>query len=124
MQAARIRVNSTFFILLASWFVPERYNFLTILHRIETKVHFRDFRRIWFAGIIIVFLLPVRHVTMKIRKVRLSEKDKRRAYRTAVRKAALESGLDRLTASRVHRNRKKYSRKGKERIIKEEEKLN
>ena len=61
---------------------------------------------------------------MKIRKVRLSEKDKRRAYRTAVRKATLESGLDRLTASRVHRNRKKYSRKGKERIIKEEEKLN
>lgn len=61
---------------------------------------------------------------MKIRRVRLSEKDRRRAYRTAVRKAALESGLDRLTATRIHRNRKKYSRKGKENIIKEEEKLN
>lgn len=50
---------------------------------------------------------------MKIKKVQLSAKDKRRAYRTAVRNAIKESGIDRLTRSVVYRNRKKYSRKGR-----------
>lgn len=60
---------------------------------------------------------------MKIKKVQLSEKDKRRAYRTAVRKATRESGIDKITLARVYRNRKKYTRKGKERIIRDESKL-
>ncbi|HUW91872.1 MAG TPA: hypothetical protein VMV74_01810 [Bacteroidales bacterium] len=58
---------------------------------------------------------------MKIKKIQLSEKDKLRAYKSAVRKAGKESGLDRLTVSRVYRNRKKYTRKGKSQIIKKEE---
>ncbi|MCJ7819865.1 MAG: hypothetical protein MUP53_01580 [Bacteroidales bacterium] len=57
---------------------------------------------------------------MKIKKVQLTEKDKLRAYRSAVRKAGKESGLDRLTVSRVFRNRKKYTRKGKKLIIRKE----
>jgi hypothetical protein len=58
---------------------------------------------------------------MKIKKVQLSVKDKRRAYKTAVRKAIKESGLDRLTRSVTYRNRKKYSRKGRARITGDEE---
>lgn len=58
---------------------------------------------------------------MKIKKVQLSEKDKRRAFRTAVRKAIKESGIDRQTRSVVYRNRKKYSRKGRARITGNEE---
>jgi len=53
---------------------------------------------------------------MKIKKVQLSEKDKRKAYKTAVRKAIKESGIDRQTRSVVYRNRKKYTRKGRARI--------
>ncbi len=53
---------------------------------------------------------------MKIKKVELSAKDKRKAYRTAVRKAIKESGIDRLTRSVVYRNKKKYTRKGRARI--------
>lgn len=59
---------------------------------------------------------------MKIKKVQLTEKDKRRAYRTAVRRAAKESGLDRITTTKVYRNRKKYTRKsGKAEIRKEQD---
>ena len=57
---------------------------------------------------------------MKIKKVQLSEKDKRKAYKTAVRKAARESGLDNLTRPKVYKNKKKYSRKGKDQIIRKE----
>jgi hypothetical protein len=57
---------------------------------------------------------------MKIKKVQLTEKDKLRAYRSAVRKAGKESGLDRLTVSRVFRNRKKYTRKGNKQVIRKE----
>lgn len=58
---------------------------------------------------------------MKIRKVELSAKDKRKAYRTAVRRAIKESGIDRLTRSVVYRNRKKYTRKGRARAIRNDE---
>lgn len=57
---------------------------------------------------------------MKIRKVQLAEKDKRKAYITAVRKASRESGLDKVTRQKVHKNKKKYSRKDKHRIIRQE----
>ncbi|MDX9772988.1 MAG: hypothetical protein RBT02_06130 [Bacteroidales bacterium] len=60
---------------------------------------------------------------MKIKKVQLSEKDKRRAYRTAVRKASREAGLDKITLSKVYRNRKRYTRKGKEKVIKKEQEM-
>lgn len=60
---------------------------------------------------------------MKIKKIQLSEKDKRRAYKSAVRKATKESGADRLTVTRVYRNRKKYTREGRNQIIRKEEKL-
>jgi len=60
---------------------------------------------------------------MKIKKVQLSEKDKRRAYRTAVRKASREAGLDKITLSKVYRNKKRYTRKGKEKVIKKEQEL-
>jgi hypothetical protein len=58
---------------------------------------------------------------MKIKKVQLSEKDKRKAYKTAVRKAIKESGIERRTRSLVYRNRKKYTRKGRVRITRDEE---
>jgi hypothetical protein len=58
---------------------------------------------------------------MKIKKVQLSEKDKRRAYRTAVRKAAQEAGLDKITVTKVYRNRKKYNRKSKKAEIRKEQ---
>ena len=58
---------------------------------------------------------------MKIKKVELSAGDKRKAYRTAVRRALRESGTDRLTRSVVYRNRKKYTRKGRGRIIRDDE---
>lgn len=60
---------------------------------------------------------------MKIKKIQLSEKDKRKAYRTAVRKASQEAGLDKVTRSKVYKNRKKYTRKGKLKVIREEENL-
>lgn len=60
---------------------------------------------------------------MKIKKAQLSEKDKRRAYKTAVRKAAQEAGIDKLTISKVYRNRKKYTRKGKAKLIRREQDL-
>ena len=60
---------------------------------------------------------------MKIKKVQLSEKDKRKAYRTAVRKASQEAGIDKVTRPKIYKNRKKYTRKGKQQIIREEEKL-
>ncbi len=58
---------------------------------------------------------------MKIKKVELSAKDKRKAYKTAVRRAIKESGIDRLTRSVVYRNKKKYTRKGRARIKSDDE---
>lgn len=58
---------------------------------------------------------------MKINKVQLSEKDKRKAYITAVRKASRESGIDKVTRPRVYKNKKKYSRKDKHQIIRQED---
>jgi|GEM_PF-3415570 len=58
---------------------------------------------------------------MKIRKVQLSEKDKRKAYITAVRKASRESGLDKVTRQKIYKNKKKYSRKDKHRVIRQED---
>jgi hypothetical protein len=58
---------------------------------------------------------------MKIKKVELSAKDKRKAFRTAVRKAIKESGIDRLTRSGAYRNKKKYTRKGRVKIIRDDE---
>ena len=60
---------------------------------------------------------------MKIRKIQLSEKDKRRAYRTAVRKASQEAGIDKITRPKVYKNRKKYTRKGKQQAIRDAESL-
>jgi len=54
---------------------------------------------------------------MKIKKIQLSEKDKRKAYRTAVRKASQEAGLDKITRQKIYKNRKKYTRKGKQKFI-------
>lgn len=54
---------------------------------------------------------------MKIKKVQLSEKDKRKAYRTAVRKASQEAGIDKVTRQKIYKNRKKYTRKGKHKFI-------
>jgi len=60
---------------------------------------------------------------MKIKKVQLSEKDKRKAYRTAVRKATQEAGLDKVTRPKIYKNRKKYTRKDKQKVIREAESL-
>jgi hypothetical protein len=60
---------------------------------------------------------------MKIKKVQLSEKDKRKAYRTAVRKATQEAGLDKVTRPKIYKNRKKYTRKDKQKVIREQESL-
>jgi hypothetical protein len=57
---------------------------------------------------------------MKIKKIQISEKDKWRAYKTAVRKAIREAGIDRITRSKVYRNRKKYRRKGQKQVIRKE----
>jgi uncharacterized protein YpmB len=54
---------------------------------------------------------------MKIKKVQLSEKDKRKAYKTAVRKASQEAGLDKVTRQWIYKNKKKYTRKGKQKFI-------
>jgi len=54
---------------------------------------------------------------MKIKKVQLTEKDKRKAYRTAVRKASQDAGLDKVTRPRIYKNKKKYTRKGKQKFI-------
>lgn len=53
---------------------------------------------------------------MKIKKISLTEKDRRRAYKTAVRKAIKEAGIDKITRSKVYRNRKKYTRKGQKQV--------
>lgn len=60
---------------------------------------------------------------MKIKKIQISEKDKRKAYRTAVRKASQEAGLDKITRPKIYKNRKKYTRKGKQKVIREEQGL-
>jgi hypothetical protein len=60
---------------------------------------------------------------MKIKKIQISEKDKRRAYRTAVRKASQDAGLDKITRPKIYKNRKKYTRKGKQKVIRQEESL-
>jgi hypothetical protein len=60
---------------------------------------------------------------MKIKKIQISEKDKRKAYRTAVRKASQEAGLDKITRPKIYKNRKKYTRKGKQKVIREEQSL-
>jgi len=58
---------------------------------------------------------------MKIKKIKLSEKDKLKAYRTAVRNSIIETGLDKGLRTKVYRNKKKYTRKGlKNNIIKNE----
>lgn len=49
---------------------------------------------------------------MKIKKIKLSEKDKLKAYRTAVRNSIVETGLNKRLTSKVYRNKKKYTRKG------------
>jgi len=49
---------------------------------------------------------------MKIKKIKLTEKDKLKAYKTAVRNAMVETGMNKVVVSRVHKNKKKYSRKG------------
>jgi hypothetical protein len=58
---------------------------------------------------------------MKIKKIKLTEKDKRKAYKTAVRKSAMESGLDKISRTRVFRNRKKYTRKSRQQVNRHEE---
>ena len=75
-------------------------------------------------GRIFIHLFPEHYrVRMKIKKIQLSEKDKRRAYRTAVRKASQEAGLDKITRPKVYKNRKKYTRKGKQNVIRDAESL-
>jgi|WetSurMetagenome_2_1015567.scaffolds.fasta_scaffold52069_3 hypothetical protein len=49
---------------------------------------------------------------MKIKKITLTEKDKLKAYKTAVRNSIVETGMDKQLVARVHRNKKKYTRKG------------
>jgi hypothetical protein len=60
---------------------------------------------------------------MKIKKVQLSEKDKRKAYRTAVRKASQEAGLDKVTRPGVYKNKRKYTRKGKQEALRKNQSL-
>jgi len=75
-------------------------------------------------NIIFIHLFPEYYgAGMKIKKVQLSEKDKRKAYRTAVRKASQEAGLDKITRPKVYKNRKKYTRKGKQKAIRVETSL-
>jgi hypothetical protein len=57
---------------------------------------------------------------MKIKKIILTEKDRRRAYKTAVRKAIKEAGIDKITRSKIYRNRKKYTRKGQKQVLNRE----
>lgn len=49
---------------------------------------------------------------MKIKKVKLTEKDKLKAYRTAVRNVIVETGLDKTLRPKIHKNKSKYTRKG------------
>lgn len=49
---------------------------------------------------------------MKIKKIKLSEKDKLKAYKTAVRNAMVETGMNKVVVPRIHKNKKKYTRKG------------
>lgn len=49
---------------------------------------------------------------MKITKAKLTEKDKLKAYKTAVRNAMVETGMNKLVVPKVHKNKKKYTRKG------------
>jgi len=58
---------------------------------------------------------------MKIKKVQLTDKDKRKALKSAVRKAVKESGLEKITVSKIYRNRRKYTRKGKKQEFRDEE---
>lgn len=58
---------------------------------------------------------------MKIKKVQLTEKDKLRAYKSAVRNAEKIMGTDKITLSKIYKNKKKYTRKGKNQVIREEE---
>lgn len=60
-------------------------------------------------------------MAIRIRKTQLSEKDRRKALKTAVRKAFRESGLDRLTMQKSYRNRKKYNRKNRQKLIKRDQ---
>jgi hypothetical protein len=107
MNAARMRENNTFFIIMASLIVSERYDFLNYLYNRINYTFEHDYYQ----------------AAMKITKVQLSEKDKRRAYKTAIRKASVESGIDKITRSKVYRNRKKYSRKNKKQTLRQDEKL-
>jgi hypothetical protein len=50
---------------------------------------------------------------MKIKKIKLTEKDKLKAYRTAVRDSMVESGINKVTVTKIYRNKKKYTRKGR-----------
>jgi hypothetical protein len=50
---------------------------------------------------------------MKIKKIKLTEKDKLKAYRTAVRNSMVESGINKTTGTKIYRNKKKYTRKGR-----------
>lgn len=73
--------------------------------------------------ILLVLNLTKQPWAMKIKKVQLTGKDRRRAYKSAVRKALREAGIDKLTGTKVFRNRKKYTRKGKEQVIRREQGL-
>jgi len=50
---------------------------------------------------------------VKIKKIKLTEKDKLKAYRTAVRNSLVELGINKTLGSKVYRNKKKYTRKGR-----------
>jgi hypothetical protein len=73
--------------------------------------------------ILLVLNLTKQPWAMKIKKVQLTGKDRRRAYKSAVRKALREAGIDKLTGTKVFRNKKKYTRKGKEQVIRREQGL-
>lgn len=47
----------------------------------------------------------------KIKKVRLTEKDKEKARKAAIRKTLVETGQHSIPAHKVHKNKKKYDRK-------------
>ncbi len=60
---------------------------------------------------------------MKIKKIKLTEKDKRKAYRSAVRQAAREAGIDKLTVTKIFENKKKYKRKNRNQVLRDEDRL-
>src|SRR5659263_601897 len=101
-NAARRSENNNFFIIPISFFVYERYNILIYMHNNTIYVPYRQ-KNIYTFIFVINYLAG-----MKIKKVQLSEKDKRKAYRTAVRKASQEAGLDKAvsyTHLRAHETR-------------------